>query len=143
MLPREGKGQSIPLPVCVWTNRPQDWPVKGRYEWKSITRTPWSAACWTVTNPGQNEGQSCPHSMTYNLLDEEKNPGHSSSMTGGNSGRRKKPNDWPDPLAPKWYLFVRGNLEKNLQFEDRSRCGKICWIIAKTPGGPLAHKKNL
>ena len=36
-----------------------------------------------------------------------------------------------DPLAPKWYLFVRGNLEKNLQFEDRSRCGKICWLIAK------------
>ena len=38
----------------------------------------------------------------------EGNAGHSSSMTRGNRGRRKKPNDRPDPLVPKWFLFVRG-----------------------------------
>ena len=42
-----GKGRSIPLPFSVWINRPQDWPLKGIYERKSIPRTPWPAACWT------------------------------------------------------------------------------------------------
>ena len=37
--------------------------------------------------------------MTCSLLNKERNPGHSSIMTGFNSGRRKKSNDWP--IGPK------------------------------------------
>ena len=43
--------------------------------------------------------------MTCNLLDKERNPGHSSIVTGWNSGKRK----WlaHGPLAPKCHFFVR------------------------------------
>ena len=41
---------------------------------------------------------SSSHSMTCSLLNKNRNPGHSSIVTGWNSGRRKKSNDWPiDP----------------------------------------------
>ena len=89
---REGKGGQFPNSMEFELTGPKDWPLSSN----------------------RMKVKSYPHSITYNLLDEEKNPGHYSGMTGGNSGRRKKPNDWPDPLAPKWYLFVKGNLEKNL-----------------------------
>ena len=39
---------------------------------------------------------------------------------GGGGGRRgKRPNDWPEPFAPKIMAFRRGNLEGDLQFLDR------------------------
>ena len=87
---KRGKRRLIPQSFCVWINRLQDCPLKGRYEWKSITRTPWSAACWT-----KNEGQSYPHTMTCNQLDKEGDAGHSIIVTRWNGWRRKKPNDWP------------------------------------------------
>ena len=41
---------------------------------------------------------SYPHSITCSLLNKERNPGHSGIVTGWNSKRRKKSNDWPiDP----------------------------------------------
>ena len=43
--------------LCVWTNKTQDWPLKGRYELKS----------------------NYLHSITYNWLDIEGNVGHCSS----------------------------------------------------------------
>ena len=46
------------------------------------------------------------------------------------------------PFSAKMTLFRLRNLEKNLQFEDRSRRIKMP-VYSQTPGGPLAHKKNL
>ena len=88
---RENEGEvNFPTPSVFELTSPKDWPVKGRYERKSVTRKPRSKNLLNkVTNPGQNEGQSYLHSMTYNQLDKEGNEGHSSSMTGGNRGRRK------------------------------------------------------
>ena len=73
--------------------------AQGRYERKSMTRTPLSAACWT-----KNEGQSYLHSMTCNQLDKEGNAGHLIIVTGWNGGRRKKPNDWPIVQTPSFLL---------------------------------------
>ena len=108
-----GKVRSIPLPLpfCVWNNRPQRQTVKSeiwikvnssqpteqsnefRSEWRSkATHTPWPIIGWT------EKGMQ----VTLVAWSEEI------------VGEEKKPNDWPDPLAPKWYLFVRENLEKNL-----------------------------
>ena len=94
-----GKRRLVSLPFCVWINRPQDCPLEGGYERKSITRTAWSAACWT-----KNEGQSYPHFMTCNRLDKEGNAGHSIIVTGWNGGKRKKPNDWPIVQTPSFSL---------------------------------------
>ena len=52
----------------------------------------------------ENEGQSSSNSMTRSLLDKERNPGHSSIITGWNSGRRKKSNDWPIDQTPSFTL---------------------------------------
>ena len=90
-----GKVRLISLSFCVWTNKPQG----------------------LTAIAVRMKVESYQHSMTYNRLDREGNVGHCSSTTGRNRGGKKKgPNDWPYPLAPKWYLFVRGNLENNLEF---------------------------
>ena len=61
-----------------------------------------------VPNPGQNEGQSYPLSMTYNLLNKERNLGHSSIITGSNGGRREKSNDWLyRPFSAKMIPFCQ------------------------------------
>ena len=46
-----------------------------------------------------------------------------------------------DSLVPKWYLFVRGNLEKNLQFEDSSQRIKTL-VYSQTLGGNSPTKKK-
>ena len=96
---KRGKWRLIPLPLCVWINKLQDCLLKGKYEWKSVTRIPWSTACWT-----KNEGQSYPHSMTCNWLDKEGNAGRSIIITGWNGERRKKANDWPIVQTPSFSL---------------------------------------
>ena len=60
-----GKGKINSPTLCVWTNKSQDWPLKGRYEWKSnyshsmicnesrsewrpkAASTPWPIISWT------------------------------------------------------------------------------------------------
>ena len=105
---REENWDQFPYPFVFELTGPKDWPLKERCKRRSVPRSLLNK----VTNPGQNEDQKLP--ALYNWLDREGNAGHSSSMTGGNRGRGKKTNDWPDPLVPKWYFFVWGNLEKNL-----------------------------
>ena len=57
-----GKVRVISPTLCVWTNKSQNWPLKGRYERKS----------------------NYSHSVTCNRLDRKGNVGHCSSMTGWN-----------------------------------------------------------
>ena len=81
------------------------------------------------------------HTMTCHLLNKEWNPGPSGIMIGFNGGRKKKSNDWPiGPLASKWHFFVRENLEKNLQFEDRGRQIKMP-VYSQILRGPSPAKR--
>ena len=61
-----------------------------------------SSACLLneVTNPGQNESQE--PTTLCDRVDREGDTEVSivarmNSMTGGGGGRRKRPNDWPEP----------------------------------------------
>ena len=64
---QERKGGQFPYPTVFESTGPKYWP-----------------------KPGQNEGQSYLHSMTYDQLDREGNAGHSSSMTVGNRRRKSQ-----------------------------------------------------
>ena len=56
MLSREEKWDQFPYPSVFELRGPKDWPLKGRYERRSIPRSLLNK----VTNPGQNEGQKLP-----------------------------------------------------------------------------------
>ena len=116
---QEGKGDQFPYPTVFESTGPKDWPLK-QSEWRSkATRTPWPII--SLTGKGM---QVTPVAWPEEIVEEE-----------------KKQNDWPEPLVPKWYLFVRGNWEKNLQFEDSSRRIKT-QVYSQNSGWSLTCKKK-
>ena len=88
----EERNKKFPLPLHVWIDRPQRLTVK-----RGIRNVVQFLAA-EVTNPGQNESQEM-----FTLCDRTDKEGNievsivarMNSMTGG--GRRKRPNDWPEP----------------------------------------------
>ena len=93
--------------------------VKKRYEWKSIPRTLWPAASWPKKGI-QVTQLSWPDSIV---------------------GKRKKSNDWPIDFSAKMPFFCLRNLEKNLQFEDRSQ--RRHWFTAKLREVSRLQKESL
>ena len=91
--------------------------VKRRYEWKSTPRTLWPAVCWT------KKGIQVTRVLWLDEIVEGK-----SQMIG------------PLILSAKTPFFRKRNLEKNLQFEDRSRQRKML-VCSQTLGGPLPAKR--
>ena len=114
ILSREGRGGKFPYPTVFESTGPKDWP-----------------------NPGQNEGQSYLHSMTCNLLDEEKNPGHSYNMTGGNSERRKIEAKWlARPFSAKIIPFRLRKFGKESSVLRTEVGGERRQFTAKSSGRP-------
>ena len=121
---RERKVRSIPLPFCVWTNSQllalhDLLRIQVRMKTKA-TRTPRPIIGWTEKG------------MQVTLVAQPKEI----------VGEEREQNDWPELLAPKWYLFIRGNLDKNLEFEDRCRRIKTL-VYSQNSGWSVARKKNL
>ena len=75
-----------------------------------------------------NSGAVC------NLLDKERNPGHSSIITGWNGGRRKKSNDWPIDQTPSFSLaeiWKRKFSSRQTLARDRRQFSQLRWISRK------------
>ena len=87
MLSIEGKGDQSPYPTVFESTGPKDWP-----------------------NPGQNEGQSYLHSMTYNRLDREGN-----AVAWPEEIEEKERTKWlAKPFSAKMTPFCQRKLEKTL-----------------------------
>ena len=116
-----GKGRSIPLPYGVWINRPQGLTAKAvRMEVKSY-----------------------PHSMTYNRLDREGNAGHSSTTTGGNSGRRKKEKWLARPFSAKMIPFRQKKFGKESLVWGQKLADKDTGLQPKLRVVPRPQKESL
>ena len=80
--------------------------------------------------------------MTCSLLNKERNPGHSGIVTGWNSGRRKKSNDWPIDRQRQNAIFLLEKFGKESSVWDRSRREKDANLSQLRGKSPLKRVKQ-
>ena len=81
--------------------------------------------------------------MTFNLLDKERNLGHSSIMTGSNGGRRKSQMIGYRPFSAKMIPFRKRKFGKESFVWEQKSASKDMLTYSQTPGGSHAREKNL
>ena len=114
-----GRGKINSPTLCVWTNKSQDWPLKGKYERKS----------------------NYSHSMTCNRVGREGNVGHRSGMTGWSREEEERGRMIGQSLRTKNSAFSSEEIWKGI-FSFRTALGvKRCADLIPNSGSP-ARKKN-